>query len=161
MARRKGRSQGPRKQEQEKSRLKEAANFYLDQCVGKPPQDRLSLLGVAKKFDVKYCTLRNRVTGKHKDAKEAHESQQSLSHVQEKVLVEWLHQLSNECEPVSKWGIRKKVETITGGRVKPGKAWVRRFLKRHPTLKLGKPSGLDPKDLMYHISYYSCTCPYI
>jgi len=146
MGRRKGRTQGPRKKEQEKNRLGEAVEFYLQQRASNPPlQSPLSLLAVAKQFDVKYCTLWNRVNGKHKDAREAHETQQTLSHVQEKVLVEWLHQLSNECEPVSKRGIRKKVETITGSRVKPGKTWVSRFLKRHPTIKLGKPSGLDPK----------------
>ena len=91
MGKRKGRTQGPRKTEQEKNRLKEALEFYLDQHACDPPsQHRLSLLAVAKKFNVKYCTLRNRVNGKHKDAKEAHETQQTLSHIQEKVLVKWL-----------------------------------------------------------------------
>jgi hypothetical protein len=97
MGRGKGRTQGPRKQAKEKSRLQEAVEFFLDQRVrNPPPQDRLSLLAVAKKFEVKYGTLRNRVNGTHKDPREAHESQQSLSHIQEKVLVEWLHQLSKQ-----------------------------------------------------------------
>ncbi|KAG2126451.1 hypothetical protein BD769DRAFT_1388145 [Suillus cothurnatus] len=28
----------------------------------------------------------------------------------------------------------------------PSKHWIQRFLKQHPEVKLGRPSGLDPKD---------------
>ena len=60
IGRRKGRIQAPRKKEQEKSWLKEAVEFYLDQGTCNPsPQPHLSLLAVAKKFDVKYTTLWN------------------------------------------------------------------------------------------------------
>ncbi len=142
----KGRSQGQRKRKNEKKRFQEAHEFLVTQrrTVNLSLQKPLSILAVAKKFKVNYYTLHNRTIGKHKDPREAHERQQILSHTQEKVLTEWLDDLSGQCEPVSKHALCTKVQALTGGR-KPSLSWIRRFLLRHPTLKLGKPSGLDPK----------------
>lgn len=135
----------PRSKKEGQEKCLEEAITFLDAQHNLPEAHRLSRFMVAKKFDIGYTTLLNRLSGKHKNAREAHESQQSLSQVQEQVLVEWLHQLANQCEPISRRGIRKKVDCLTGGRVKPSKRWINRFIKRHPSLKLGKPSGLDPK----------------
>ena len=125
----KGRSQGQRKRKNEKKRLQEAHKFLIEQqhTVNLSPQKPMSILAVAKKFKVNYYTLRNRTIGKHKDPREAHERQQILSHTQEKVLTEWLNDLSGQCEPVSKRTLRTKVQALTGDR-KPGVSWIRRFL---------------------------------
>lgn len=129
--------QGHRKRKDSKKRMQDALCFLHD-------QPSKSIYSTAKKFNINYTTLRNRATGRHQDARKAHESQQILSHMQEEVLVEWILELSGQCEPISKRIIRKKVEILTGGK-KPGISWIRRFLARHPNIKLGKPSGLDPK----------------
>lgn len=44
--------------------------------------------------------------------------------------------------PLSKRSLNFKLEKIIGFR--PGKRWITKFLSRHPTIRLGKPSGLDP-----------------
>jgi Tc5 transposase-like DNA-binding protein len=124
--------------------LQNACDFHHSQQT-LPSGDRLSIRKTALKYKVSYFTLRNRIKGLHQSARKAHEFQQSLSTVQERVVVEWLNELSNQSVPLSKRTLRKKVQEITGGRIKPGKQWITRFLARHPGLKLGKPSGLDPK----------------
>ena len=124
--------------------LQNAYNFHHSQQT-LLPGDRLSIRQTALKFEVSYFTLRNRIKGLHQNARKAHEHQQSLSTIQEHVIVEWLTELSNQSVPLSKRTLRKKVQDITGGRIRPGKQWITRFLARHPGLKLGKPSGLDPK----------------
>jgi hypothetical protein len=135
-----------RKRQWEKTEelLQNACAFHYSQ-QSFLPDDRLSIRQTAVKFAVSYFTLRNRINGLHQNACQAHESQQSLSVVQERVVVEWLNELSNQSVPLSKRTLRKKVQDITGGHIKPGKQWITRFLARHPSLKLGKPSGLDPK----------------
>src|SRR5258708_3047825 len=137
-------SKRKRPQEKTEELLQDACAFYRSQQI-LLSDDRLSIRQTALKFNVSYYTLRNRINGLHQTACQAHESQQSLSIVQERVVVEWLNKLSNQSVPLSKRTLRKKVQDITGGRIKPGKQWITRFLARHPSIKLGKPSGLDPK----------------
>jgi hypothetical protein len=124
--------------------LQSACVFHRSQ-QNLPPDNCLSIRQIAAKFKVSYFTLRNRLNGQHRNAHHAHESQQNLSTIQERVLVEWLTELSNQSIPLSKRTLRKKVQDITGGRIRTGKQWITKFLARHPSLKLGKPSGLDPK----------------
>ncbi|KAG2065125.1 hypothetical protein BDR04DRAFT_1108961, partial [Suillus decipiens] len=57
---------------------------------------------------------------------EAHKHQQLLSENQEKVLVDWIKHL-DVCQRT------------------PSKNWIYHFLKQNPSIKLGQPSGLDPK----------------
>lgn len=90
-----------------------------------------------------YQTFRNRAQGKHQPLRKAHAEQQLLSPTQEEVLVDWLVYLSETGHPISKRGIRKKTEVFAGR--KPNRNWVYRFMERNPSIKLGKPSGLDPK----------------
>jgi hypothetical protein len=92
---------------------------------------------------VSYFTLRNHYLGKSQPHRGAHEHQQSLSAEQENVLVDWIHHLSSSGHPLTKQTIRKKAEDICGK--KPSPNWVPLFLHRHPDIKLGQPSGLDPK----------------
>jgi hypothetical protein len=124
--------------------LQLACNF-LDSQSSVTHAQHVSLAAIAQDFNVNYHTLRRRYKGLKQDPHTAHESQQVLSHVQETVLLEWIKELSTQSEPLSKRSLRRTVEHITEGWVQPGKNWIARFLKRHSSIKLGKPSGLDPK----------------
>ena len=90
-----------------------------------------------------YHTVRNRFQGKHVPPKQAHINQQLLSPDAEKVLVDWIIFLSDTGHPLSKRTIRTKAQALCGK--KPSQTWIFFFLRRHPEIKLGKPSGLDPK----------------
>lgn len=91
-----------------------------------------------------YHTVRNRFQGKHVTPRQAHIHQQLLSPEEECVLIEWITFLSDTGHPLNKRTIQKKAEA-PGRKKKPSKAWIVYFLRRHPEVKLGKPSGLDPK----------------
>ncbi len=66
-------------------------------------------------------------------------------------MVDWIQYLSMTGHPINKRTIRPKVQALMREQGKavpmnsPSKAWIRRFLERHPELKLGRGSGLDPK----------------
>lgn len=98
---------------------------------------------VAKKFNVPRSTLRDRFLGLHESAHASHEKHQLLSNEAEEALCQWMEHLSEQGRPISKRTILRYVEHASGTR--PSKRWYRRFLARHPDIKLGKPSGLDPK----------------
>jgi hypothetical protein len=51
--------------------------------------------------------------------------------------------VSSTGHPFSKWILWKKAKAICGKR--PSANWIPKFLARHPEIKLGKPSGLDPQ----------------
>jgi hypothetical protein len=93
--------------------------------------------------NIPYHTLHNRFLGKTRPAQEAHVTQQLLSPEAEKVLVDWIIFLSNTRHPLSRRTIRKKAEAICGK--VPSAKWIYLSLAQHPDIKLGKPSGLDPK----------------
>ncbi|KIK74460.1 hypothetical protein PAXRUDRAFT_175655 [Paxillus rubicundulus Ve08.2h10] len=57
--------------------------------------------------------------------------------------MEWIAHLNACGNAVSKQTICKKVFMLVGKH--PGKNWIYHFLARHPDIKLGRPSGLDPK----------------
>lgn len=97
----------------------------------------------AKKFQVPYYTLRNRYLALNDNARHAHEHQQLLCDVEEHVLCDWIEHRSDITRPLGKRTLLRKVEQIT--KKKPSQTWYRRFLRRHPEIWLGKPSGLDPK----------------
>ena len=129
------------------ARLQEALSFLDNQAARTDlhPNDCYPISQVARNFDVNYDTLRRRFQWLNQDAHTAHESQQLLSHVQERVILEWAKQLSDEAEPITKHGLRRTIQQLMGGRVRAGKNWIKRFLERHPSIKLAKPCGLDLK----------------
>lgn len=124
--------------------FQDAISFLTSQ-QSLPLPEHYPIAQVARNFDVRYDTLRRRFLGLHQDAHSGHEQQQLLSHVQEQVILEWVKQLSDESELITKQGLRRTIQQLTAGHIRPGKNWIRRFLQRHPSIKLGKPSGLDPK----------------
>lgn len=98
---------------------------------------------VALKWKIPPQTLSDRSKGKTKPHRQAHGAQQRLSPDQEAVLVVWIQLWADTARPISISRIQRIARDLVGGKV--GKNWVYRFLQRHPQLKLGKPSGLDPK----------------
>ena len=88
-------------------------------------------------------TLVDRATGRRTNRHNAHSTCQLLSQAEENVLVEWLELMSTSATPLNTADLRGYALALTGKY--PGKLWHRRFLERHPSLRLGKASGLDPK----------------
>lgn len=101
------------------------------------------MTAVATKFDVPYYTLRRRYLDLSCPAPDAPKKNRFLSRVQEKVLVKWLRLWAAQGTPVSRNGLRLKVEKLVGK--KPSMRWVYRFRKRHPELTYAKSSPLDTK----------------
>ena len=97
----------------------------------------------AAHYGVPESTLCDRFSGAHKPPSAAHEHQQVLSAQQEQVLVEWIKHLDAAGNPISKRTIAQKCFVLSGHI--PGRNWIYRFLRRNPSIKLGRPSGLDPK----------------
>jgi hypothetical protein len=108
--------------------------------VGKKP----NMAEIARCYQVSdnYHTFRNRLLRKHAPASQAHHHQQLLSKVEEDVLIDWCEYLSARGTPLNRKTIGRRVHGISG--VFPGKAWIDRFLDRHPTLKNVRATGLDP-----------------
>ena len=94
-------------------------------------------------FGISYGTLRNRYYSLHQPSKQAHLKQQLLDTAQEETLVDWMIFLGKIGRPVCQATMRPKCIELCGRL--PGRSWIWRFLKRHPEIKLRKPSGLDPK----------------
>ncbi|KAG2050498.1 hypothetical protein BDR06DRAFT_867889, partial [Suillus hirtellus] len=88
-------------------------------------------------------TLCDRFRGARKSLSDAHKHQQLLSEHKEQVLVDWIEHLDAAGNQISKWTIKQKCYTLC--KKMPSRAWIYRFLKWHPSIKLGWPSGLDPK----------------
>ena len=102
-----------------------------------------TLVNAAAKWKIPIQTLRDRNSGKTKPCRQAHGVQQLLSQEGEAVLVAWLKLWADTARPLTIPRVQRIARDLSGGKV--GKNWVDRFLKRHPELKRGKPSGLDPK----------------
>ena len=66
-----------------------------------------------------------------------------LTSIVSRIAHDWIEHRSETGHPLSKRSLLQKVEKVIGK--KPSSKWYRRFLKHHPELCLGKPSGLDPK----------------
>lgn len=98
---------------------------------------------VALRRKIPVQTLRDRSTGRTRPHRQAHGSQQKLLPESEEVLVGWLQLWADTARPTSISRVQRIARNLAGEKV--GKNWIYRFLERHPELKLGKPSGLDPK----------------
>ena len=97
----------------------------------------------SKAYDIPYGTLLNRYNKCTKPSHQAHDDERIMNHEQEEVLVDWMKFLGMVGRPVSRATVRPKCIKLVGRL--PGQTWIWRFLKRHPEIKVQKPSGLDPK----------------
>ena len=116
----------------------------LQQALREIEGRTLDRKGVLGKYGIPYTTITSRLKGRQQRWA-AHTSQQVLSSIQEEVLCSWVKLYSLQGRPIGITQIRHIVQDITGVKKPPHRDWVRRFLKRHPELTVGKPSGLDPK----------------
>jgi transposase len=112
-------------------------------CLALKKKTYQSVHAAAQAFGIPISTLRRRSKGIATSRKQAHEKDKHLNKAQEDVLCEWIAHLAATGHPISKRTIRPKVQALCGKW--PSRSWIRQFLKRHPDLCLGRPSGLDPK----------------
>jgi hypothetical protein len=123
----------------------QAALADLRQQAAQGKKPNVSAAARAHSIPCMCGTLRNRFLGKTLPAKQAHADQQYLSPQGEKALVEWLLHLGVTSQPACRRQIRAWVQNLNPKEGPPSRKWIYRFLGRHPELKFGKPSGLDPK----------------
>ncbi len=106
-------------------------------------QKNVNLVEAATKFDVPYYTLRRRYLKLNCPPSQAPKKNRILTKIQEKILVLWLRLWGAQGTPVSRQGVRLKVERLTGKL--PNQRWVDRFRVRHPELAYSKSAPLDTK----------------
>ena len=108
-------------------------------------------------FDVPRRTLYNRVTKNMKPRNQAHESDQNLTHAEEKELVRWITRLTITGYAPRYETLRRLAEIIRERRIEKtdnsevqvkvydeiGKDWVPRFIQRHPELASVRPRSID------------------
>lgn len=118
-------------------RIQKAIQYILNSHT------RVSIRTAAKLFHVPRSTLGDRISRRHVPPKEAHGDQQLLPPLAEQSLLQWCDSLAQMGHPLSRRTIVPYVRTLTGNT--PGKHWLERFLNRHDSLKMGRPSRLDPE----------------
>lgn len=105
----------------------------------------INIARTALKYQVKESTLRYRLKNGNTSKIEARITQQLLNESQEGVLTEWAAFWGAEGRPITDRRLRLKAQLIAGTERPPSRKWYRSFIKRHPDLKVGRGSGLDPK----------------
>jgi DDE superfamily endonuclease/Tc5 transposase DNA-binding domain len=133
---------------EKEARLQEAVAAVLAKTHNVP--------SAAHDFHVPSQTLYDRLAGKP-PRNQAHETEQLLSHAEEKELVKWITRLTITGYPPRYETLREMAEEIRKRRVKNinedglqlveyddiGKQWVQRFLCRHPELASVRPRSID------------------
>ena len=105
-------------------------------------------------FNVPCRTLYGRVNENRKACNQAHESDQVLTHVEEKELVRWITLLTITGYPPRYEILRRLAEILRERCFKEndvslmiydeiGQQWVQRFLRRHPKLASVRPRSID------------------
>lgn len=120
------------RQAQEDKIKKACTKLQEDQQAG----NKLNIKRTTAYYGVPKSTLRGHFRG-------AHKHQQLLSEHKEQVLVDWIEHLDAAGNPISEWTIKQKCYALC--KKMPSRAWIYCFLKQHPSIKLGRPSELDPK----------------
>lgn len=92
---------------------------------------------------ISYDTLHWRHLGQSHTHRGSHGHQQLLSDAQEQVLIDWINLFAECGDPIGRQEILVMAGKICGRQ--PSASWIPLFLRRHPDIKLSRPSGLDPK----------------
>ena len=116
----------------------------LQQALHEIKNGMLDRKRAVKKYGILYTTIVGRLRGRQERCA-AHTSQQVLSSIQEEVLCSWVEFYFAQGCPVGISQIHIIAQDIAGATKPPHCDWVCHFLKHHPELVMGKPSGLDPK----------------
>ena len=104
-----------------------------------------SLAACARQFDVPYDTFRRRVLGHTRPHSSAHENQQILTSAEEEVLIKYMVYSGQTGHACSVGSLRHAVKELSNRENLPSRDYIYALLKRHPELKLKKPSTIDPK----------------
>jgi hypothetical protein len=112
------------------------------EVAGRHPDGRLklSIRKAAETFRVPRSTLTNRFNGV-RTRKEAHAHQQNLAPAQEEVLVEWIKVMGRRGVPFTQRALQDFAEDICRRPI--GDSWPKRFLARHPELKVKWTTSLE------------------
>lgn len=100
----------------------------------------LSIRQAANMYQVPRSTLGDRMRGLRTRA-EAHVKQQNLSLAEEVVLVKWAKVMGRRGVPLTHSTLIKYASEISGKPV--GESWPKRFLARHPDLKVKATTSLE------------------
>lgn len=105
-------------------------------------KDYPSIRATARAYNVSRVTLGRRVNGGN-TRQQARESQQTLSRIQEDLLIQWILSMESAGAPPTFAQVREfagHISQASGGLSTIGINWTRRFLKRNPTIrsKVGK-----------------------
>lgn len=95
-----------------------------------------------------YYTFRRRHKDLARARRQSQEKRQCMTAAQELTLVDWCHYLALMGTPLNRKTLIPRVIDILQLRPEekmPSKSWFCRFIKRHPELRKGRPSGLDPQ----------------
>lgn len=107
----------------------------------KPNGDhRLSIRQAANMYHVPRSTLGDRMKGVHTRV-EAHAGEQNLTLAEEGILVDWAKALGYRGVPLSYSTLIQYASEIAGKPI--GESWPKRFLARHPDLKVKMTTGLE------------------
>jgi hypothetical protein len=101
---------------------------------------KLSQYKAASIYHVPRSTLGDRMKGVPVRA-EAHAHQRTLSAAEEEILVEWAKALGYCGVPMTYATLTKYASEISGKAI--GESWPKRFLTRHPNLKVKATTGLE------------------
>ena len=128
----------------------------LQEAMAAVSNKKHTIPSAAHAFNVPHQTLYDRMNGKPPRNK-AHETEQLLSHAEEKELVRWITRLTITGYPPRYQTLREMAEEIRKRRVRNingdglqlvqyddiGKQWVQRFLRRHSELASVRPRSID------------------
>jgi len=126
--------------DREELRLLEALQVVIDGGLDVHGNPKISLRSTATRFDVSRSQLTGRYRGCCTRA-EARETQQSLTPVQEVVLVAWVHALGRRGIPLSPGVVAEYASNIAGKPIQQG--WTKAFRARHPEIKGRWTTGLE------------------
>jgi hypothetical protein len=107
----------------------------------KPNGDpQLSIRKAAGAYKISRSTLSNRMNGIRTHA-EAHVKQQTLSAAEEEILVDWAKVQGRRGVPLTYSTLSLYASEISGKQI--GESWPKRFLARHPDLKIKATTSLE------------------
>jgi len=132
----------------------------------------LSVRKIARHFGLSNTTLQNHMQHMTTPASEAHEQQQLLTKVEERVIIDWIIDCHDRRIPLRQRHVLDMVYQLQKGRGKLSeirKDWVDRFITRHAEIqsKVGKTLdkqrslATDPEIFKEHLNrYYNMRCKY-
>jgi len=95
----------------------------------------------ARVYDIARETLRKRFNGTTRSRVESHIHQRALTPAEEEVLVTWVKEMGRRGLPLTYATITESAADIAGHEI--GESWGKRFMKRHPELKVKWTTGLE------------------